>query len=496
MANFFSSIFYNGFDAFARAVAGYINDALGTRYGILANYQAGDHRPQLKTKVGHPDDNIYQNYTGLGVDRTVSRLFKDGVDFILPEGAEAQQEALDKIWDLNKKELLLYQCGIHGATFGTSFIEIMPEGRKDPYTGELYPRLVATYPPTIRIIVNPHDGEEVLEYRIEYTKQEDGKEIAYRKIIRRANADEGLEQLNGTLDVNYWLVTWEIKEGSALWKLIDATVWEYDFPPMLHWKNLPSMNSVYGESDIDDVINIQDKSNFVVSNNAKIIKHHAHPRTIFKGVTAGEIQKLDDSPDSALVISNPEAEAFNLEIQSDLASSRELQEDLRQSMFDIMREPDISSMKDKVGALTNFGLRILMNDALDKVDTKRQLYGDAILEINRRLLVLMGYDGEASDPGQLQWGEPLPVNLMEEATFDKMMLDMGVVDKESVYQRYEKRYGISWEDVQERLQEARNERQEDEPEREEGIEFTRTDRGGMDEDGQQRPVRGASEEGR
>ena len=85
MANFFSTIFYNGFDAFARAVAGYINDALGTRYGILANYQAGDHRPQLKTKIGQPDDNIYQNYTGLGVDRTVSRLFKDGVDFILPE---------------------------------------------------------------------------------------------------------------------------------------------------------------------------------------------------------------------------------------------------------------------------------------------------------------------------------------------------------------------------------------------------------------------------
>jgi len=43
---------------------------------------------------------------------------------------------------------------------------------------------------------------------------------------------------------------------------------------------------------------------------------------------------------------------------------------LRQIIFDVTRNMDISSMKDKVGALTNFGLRILFFDALNKLATK------------------------------------------------------------------------------------------------------------------------------
>jgi hypothetical protein len=74
----------------------------------------------------------------------------------------------------------------------------------------------------------------------------------------------------------------------------------------------------------------------------------------------------------------------------DLASSQQFLLTLRQSLFDITQTVDISSMTDKLGALTNFGLRVLYADALAKLEQKRRLYGDALLDINRDCLPSTG----------------------------------------------------------------------------------------------------------
>jgi hypothetical protein len=143
---------------------------------------------------------------------------------------------------------------------------------------------------------------------------------------------------------------------------------------------------------------------------------------------------------------------MNLEMSSDMSSSHNLAQDLRMSIFDIAREPDISNKPDSVGHLTNFGLRILFSDALDKNDTKRQLYGDALCELNRRLLVLNNWTGEASNPGTIGWGDPMPSNLDEDVRVDTFALDAEIVDKETVYNaRYKERYGVEWDQIQKNL---------------------------------------------
>ena len=62
---------------------------------------------------------------------------------------------------------------------------------------------------------------------------------------------------------------------------------------------------------------------------------------------------------------------YNVEMQSDLASSQTYLMTVRQGLFDITRTVDISSMNDKLGALTNFGLRVLYQDSLSKNETKK-----------------------------------------------------------------------------------------------------------------------------
>ena len=468
-------MFDNLLNNFAQRIASYIQDSREMSYKILGDYTSGDHRKQLKTRPGQQDDNIIQNFVGLAVDRSVSRLFRGGVDFVLPENNTKQQEYIDLVWDLNKKGILLYQLGLHGAVYGDGYIKIIVDALNNPIDNseDVYPRLQALYPRIVRMRTNPQDMDEVIEYIIEYAVDVAGKETAYR--------ENTIQQQDGTWVIENW-----VKEGSAQWVLVSSVAWGYDFPPIIHWKNLPSLNSIYGDSDIDDVINIQDKSNFTVSNTGKIIKYHASPTTILTGVNASEVKPVDNSPDKLYAIPNENAKVQNLELESDLQSSRLFALDLRQSIFDVAREVDLQSMKDKVGDITNFGLRVMYTDATDKNDTKRQLYGEAFKEVNRRLLVLSGYNGEQSDPGSIQWGDPLPVNISEEMNADKIALDMHIVTEDILAQKYADRWGMDWEDLEPLLEAENEERQR----RQEELFGQQTQPGGSDREGVQPPEPG------
>jgi hypothetical protein len=47
------------------------------------------------------------------------------------------------------------------------------------------------------------------------------------------------------------------------------------------------------------------------------------------------------------------------------------------------------------------------------------------------------------------------VNIAEELEIDKVALEMGIVDKQTVAEKYQKRYAADWETIQERLNEQR-----------------------------------------
>ncbi|MDD5001617.1 MAG: hypothetical protein PHO55_11615, partial [Thiomonas arsenitoxydans] len=60
----------------------------------------------------------------------------------------------------------------------------------------------------------------------------------------------------------------------------------------------------------------------------------------------------------------------------------------------------------KVGQLTNFGLRVLFDDMMEQTEAKRRVYGQAIAEISRRAVIIMGHAAPA--PPALEWPDPLP----------------------------------------------------------------------------------------
>ena len=77
------------------------------------------------------------------------------------------------------------------------------------------------------------------------------------------------------------------------------------------------------------------------------------------------------------------------------------------------------------------------------------------MEINRRLLVLKGWEKLDSDPGYIRWGDELPINEAEEMEIDRAALDLRIIDKQTVAERWAKRYGMEWDEIQSRMTEEK-----------------------------------------
>jgi hypothetical protein len=457
-------------DGFLDGLANRIADRMGGNPESITRrkYYIGDQKRQLAVKTGKTDDNIIVNLVGLAVDRSVSHVLAGGVEFDLPEldnqeetqtDSEGntvevdnpQQDYIDAMWEVNRKSVLLLNLVINASVFGTGYIKIIPEGVIDPYTALSYPRLIALNPEYLTIETDPQDQEKVISYKVEYKI----RDYEYREITRLAGPNDKTIDEDGKerpIDSKLWMIFNQKQNiNSGQWENIDPPqVFPYDFPNILHVKNLPSLNSVYGSSDIDDILGMQDKSNFTISSIQKQVRLQSHKQPWGKGI--GKEDKLDVGPDTLVQLRGENAELGILDFQTDIAGSLEYAKDLRQSIFDIAREVDITSITDKLGALTNFGLRVLYTDALGKCDTKRLLLGEMLLELNRRLLVLNGMEGEASRPGEVIWNDPLPVNVIEKFQGQAEELAMGVVDKQTIAEEN----GRDWEAIKARLDEEKS----------------------------------------
>ena len=385
-----------------------------------------------KKPIKSADDVVVINFIGLIVDRGIANLFGKEPTFDLPgESDDPKQVYIDDVWRANSKMRVLKSLALYGAESGTAYAKILPGGALDK-AGNLVPRLVALDPTTVTMDTLPEDTDTVIRYTIAYRIDDPitGKEKYIRQVIE---AQDGK-----------WLISDYVSNDARQWTLTDERLWDYDFAPIVHCQNLPDPSSAYGRSDIsDDMIELQDRINFVASNTAKIIKYHAHPKTWGRG-NITDSSKVQWGADEMVLYNSPDAMIQNLEMQSDLGSSMQFIRFLRQALFDVSRSVDIDSLQDKLGALTNFGLRVLYQDAMGKLDEKRGLYGDLLIEINRRLLILAGI---GDDGGEIIWQDILPVNEIERTTAIKNDLELGLVSKQTASGLR----GYVWEDEEARI---------------------------------------------
>jgi hypothetical protein len=101
---------------------------------------------------------------------------------------------------------------------------------------------------------------------------------------------------------------------------------------------------------------------------------------------------------------------------------------LQASYYSQHRAVDLASLKDRIGQLTNFGLRMLFKDALDKTRVKQTLYGEGLELLCQRAGMISGYDfGDV----HIDWADPLPFNDREEIDGLEKELALGIVSRQT-----------------------------------------------------------------
>lgn len=380
-------------------------------------YYLGNHTKQLDVRTGQPDDNVTINLAKIIVDKGAAFLFGKEIEFELQEGETTpEEEALEDIWQRNRKMTFLGKLGTSGGIYGHAFVKIVPDGIE-----RNIPRLVSLEPENVSVYWDGDDIDSVWRYRIEYISAgRDGRAVSRRQDIERA--DNGVR----------WAITNWVARGGGRYQPDEAnpTVpWPWPFAPVVDWQNLPLPGAYYGLSDLDDG-DLQDAINYVASKVQRILRYHAHPKTIGRGF-GGQDLKINE--DDVVILPGTDPDLWNLEMQSDLGAAQAFLDKLIQWELSQARIPDLDPAKVNVGALSGFALSILYGDLLEKTELKRRTYGDALIEINRRLLAMRGMGDDKICT--LHWQSPLPNDTQSEQARDQFELDYKLVSTETVQVR-------------------------------------------------------------
>jgi len=353
----------------------------------------GKFPPALKVKTGQIDDNVRLNYARMIVDKGVSFLFGQDIGFEIDETTETETEKwLAACWRANRKMTLLQNVALIGGVTGHAFIKIVPS--------QPYPRLVPIDSEMVTVSLAPDDAQAIIGYQIAYVARDP-----------KTQKPIGVQQLIDQ-DGGRWIITDRVGDMERLvWTTVGETVWPYPFSPIVDCQNLPAPGEFWGCSDLeDDVLEILRAINFIASNTARIIRFHAHPKTWGRGFAAKDLRI---GVDETIVLPSENAELRNLEMQSDLASSLAYLDRLRQAMHEISRIPEVATGNlDSAGSLSGVALQILYQPLLEKTGTKRLLYGDMLVELNRRLLAIGGFGDDIRTV--IHWPELLPGDPMQE----------------------------------------------------------------------------------
>lgn len=367
------------------------------------NYYHGEHDKVIYIEDGEPDDNIVINMVKQVVDRTQSFLFPSLPQISLTETADTPEEKfINQAFEYNGGTIVLSNMSYNGSLSGHVFSKIVP-----PKPGQMFPRIVNLNPTMVTVFWQADDIQNVLWYSIRW---EVGKTQYMQDIIQG--------------DEKWFIRTFKRDEGH-LWEEYGAeAIWDFPLSPIVDWQHLPNVNRFYGQPDVSaELMSLNDQINRVASMVNRILRIHAFPRTIGIGLDPGEIIKTEI--DGFWATPNTDANIFNLEMQSDLASSHNF---LTMLVDTFLAQARVVIMRGTVRdfqRVTNTGIRAVFLDMIAKNALLRWSYGRGIQEISRRMLMIDGKDFSVLP--QIVWSDPLPEDDTETVNALAIERTLGIV---------------------------------------------------------------------
>lgn len=323
----------------------------------------------------------------------ISTLVDAGANFLAGQTPELQTadpdtaEQLQAILDRNRFATKVLNLATSGAVTGHVALKL----RRDPQG----PRFTQIDPANLQIITDDDDIEYPIRYVIEYqgTDRASGTPVIRRQTVERNNS------------------TWEIVDqmqpvGGGDWITTSTETWPFAWAPIITCQNLPVPHEVFGRADVTDaLIKLSQSCRFTMSNLQRIVRLHAHPKLVAKGV---RLDELKGGIDSVIALPDPNASLDALHTNADIPASNALYDRMLDAVHRQGATPPIATGKvENAGQLSGLALQILYGPLLAKTQAKRTTYGELLTELGTRLLELAGTPGQAVS---VVWPNPLPTD--------------------------------------------------------------------------------------
>lgn len=369
------------------------NDRRKDDIGAACRCYDGDHPQSVEVLPGDPNDNMRINNGRALVRSCVQALY--GVEptwsFSTAAGDAAFKAFSDPQAHVGAPSgflLTLQKIATNASKAGTGWYKIVPRQT-------LPPRIVVIDPGKVDAFWDDDDHEDPWAFLIRWAGMtRDGDPMQRRQIIERLT-DES------------WLIRDEVRVKDArAWSPVDGSpvVWDYPWPPIGWWQNLPHEDGFYGQPDLTpETIDLVYKLNSLYTDTKKIIRLHAHPKLVGVGFDADSVQV---GPDEMLVLPSKDAELRIIEMQSDLASTMGFLDRVRSTFHETTFFPEVATGKlDNVGQLSGLALQILYGPRSEATEQKRLTAGPAVEAMLNHVFELMGVAAVATETG---WPEIVP----------------------------------------------------------------------------------------
>jgi hypothetical protein len=394
---------------------------------INKKYYDGNHAQPLKDAK----DNVIVNVSRQVVDETVAFLVPKMPTIELDADTNTKtddEQYLADRWEQAGGAVLVSNMATNGSLGGQVYVRVVPgEGNRH--------EIINLNPANIVTVWNADDYRDVLWHELHWTAQiprEDGQhgldEAIMRQDVVRASAQS-------------WAILTYKKDGSS-WVQVEEVGWNYPLAPIISWQHLPRPNGFYGQHELSHR-KLNDAINKVASDVKSILRYHAMPNTFGSGFEAAELQPT--SVDGLWTVKDPNAKLYNVEMQSDLASSMAMLDKLEEMFFRQARVVVVKGGLDAYRGMTNLGIRAAFLPMITKTEQLHRHYSLGIEGIGRVLLMLDGRDFGV--PMQTVWGSALPVDENEKLTLIERMMDRGLMSGATAAGRL----GLDWEQEQRQI---------------------------------------------
>lgn len=349
-------------------------------------------------------------------------VHKNAEDAVVSPSGQTLFEYIESVWVDNKQYQFSNIFGQMKAITGEAWVQVRyvaPGEEPDPFNKYPEGRVRLILHPTHIVFPEyaPHDRDRLTKVTLMYTyeKEEQSKWTIRAKSVKKK-----------VLYKQIWTDTecTVIDDG-----VVTVFPNKYGVIPFVKTNNLDIAGRTEGMSDLEDLIPLNIAYNQNESHISEIIDYHSAPVTLIYGAKIGQLEKGANKLWGGLP---KDARVENLEMSSDLASSREHIDDIKLAMCEIGGMPETTlGGAQAVSNTSGVALQYMNLPLIDRTKMKRNNTEDGLERINEMIILVSLFEGLIYRPANLTLREMLYTEVSLPDTLPKdVLLELQTIQME------------------------------------------------------------------